>query len=346
MMATGSLSRLAKLSIMAIMALIITACQHRSPSEIARADDPWRVMERVGDVRATKNGEGLAKSLRPGEAVTDHHHVTTGAGTLLILARNGFQLTAGENTSFRLPGTEANPKLSLDYGWLRVRLAKSVDQEARIQTTEFDISASHATLTLRSDAAGTSLTVDAGSAVLATTDGRHRTTLIAGAAAKMAPRSGDYLMIKRASGQDFTAISPLPAATQTKGDDQTQPAPKVTEPQPVKTLLRAERLATAKAAPGSDLAIVPASRPKKAAGRPPESRKTITSTASLLQSKVSDTNPDHRGQAETGVRVIPSAKPEDDAKTPIADPESLDTSSFDPLQLQFDQLTKGLLDGL
>ena len=94
-------------------------------------NDPWRVMERVGDVRAMKDGGVEATSLRPGETVDDDHHVTTGPGTLLILSRNGFQLTAGENSSFQgLPGAGASPKLSLNYGWLRVRLATPVDQRS------------------------------------------------------------------------------------------------------------------------------------------------------------------------------------------------------------------------
>ncbi|MEM8947948.1 MAG: hypothetical protein AAGC99_01320 [Pseudomonadota bacterium] len=333
---------------MAVLALTITACQHRSPSGFAGPTDPWRVMERVGDVRATKNGGVETRSLRPGETVGDDHHITTGPGTLLILARNGFQLTAGENTSIQLPRADASPRLSLDHGWLRVRLATPVDQEARIQTAEFDISASQATLTLRSNAAGTSLTVDTGSVVLATMDGRHRATLIEGGAAKMSPASGDDLLIKRASGRYFNAVSPLPASSQAPDNAPPLPAPKAIEKQSATPAPLPEDSAIEKAAaPRPGLTILPASNPKK---KDSGQTASITQTASkdtLMRPAVSEPKRQSSRKADVSGNLIPSAMLEEKTKrTDSRDSEYLDTSPPDPLQVQFDLLTQGLLDGL
>ena len=44
----------------------------------------------------------------------------------------------------------------------------------------------------------------------------------------MDPASGDDLLIKRASGRDFTAVSTLPASSENQSDDQSSPARQAT----------------------------------------------------------------------------------------------------------------------
>ncbi len=312
----GSGSRLSGLLIAAVICLAAAGCQHSPLSNAQQASEAWRVMERVGDVRMVKDGGGESSPLRPGEAIADNRQVTTSEGSLLILSRNGFQLTAGENTSFRLPAREATSGLFLDHGWLRVRLEKPVDQEMRIKTAEFDINASRAMLTLRATSDGTNLTVEAGSAILATTDGRHRATLTAGAAAKMNPASGDDLLIQPASGKGFTRASPLPAAGQRKD---------------------------------GNLAILPASRKKKPfinrLEAPTPGAKGNASRAPAISPPIAMGPP--RSSAEKN--LIPSSMPEvGQDRLPAALPfdQRIDDLAYDTLQLQFDRLTEGLVDGL
>ncbi len=277
-------------------------------------------MERVGDVRMTRSDGIDSAPLRPGETVPDNRQVTAGKGSLLVLSKNGFQLTAGEHTSFSLPIEGATPGVFLDRGWLRIRLTRAVDQEVRIKTAEFDINASRAMLTLRTDPQGTSLTVDDGSAILATTDGRHRATLVAGAAAKMDSTSGDDLLIQPASGRGFTKVSPLPSA----GD--------------------------AGQRPEADLVIRPASKSKKPHINRLEAPAPNASTSSLEATPVA--SPSLRStnapRPSMDKDVIPSSMPEiDDDEMPTATPyQPPDDMIYDPLALQFERLTKGLVDDL
>ncbi|MGI9487165.1 MAG: FecR domain-containing protein [Geminicoccaceae bacterium] len=274
-------------------------------------------MERVGDVRMKGDHGNESAPLRPGEMIAGNSQITTSGGGLLILSRNGFQVTAGENTSFRLPTEESTSSLFLDRGWLRVRLAKPVDQEVRIKTAQFDINASRAKLTLRATPDGTNLSVDAGSAVLATTDHRHRATLVAGAAAKMGPTSGNELLIQPASGQGFTKISPPSATSQH---------------------------------PSSNLAILPASRTKKPYINRLEASNSDADESSLQMPMVSPSMPSKGVPRPSKERnVIPSSMPEvDDGSWTNTRPhhQQIDGLTFDPLELQFDRLTEGLVDGL
>ncbi len=342
MMSMSSGSSLSGMLMMAILGVSLAGCQHSSSFERESSRDAWRVMERVGDIRMTRNDGFESRSLRPGELVADDGQVTTSGNSLLIISKNGFQLTAGENTSFRLPSAAAAPNLFLERGWLRVRLAKPVDQEVRIKTAEFDINASNATLTLRAEGGGTTLTVDAGSAVLATTDGRHRATLVAGAAAKMDPTSGDDLLIQPASGRGFTKVSPPPASTRSPSSDRNLGAldktKDKTKPQP------------AAAPPAeSDLIILPASHRKMVHKNHPKPMDAIAKAT--LPPQPTDLQPSGRHPTKTDTHpprqgdIIPSSMPEDEP--PITgDDERVRRSVYDPLQLQFDSLTEGLVDGL
>ena len=313
----GSGSRLAGILIAAILSISLIGCQLPSSSEAKRLHETWRVMERVGDVRMKGDLGNESGPLRPGEMIADNSRVTTSGGGLLILSMNGFQITAGENTSFRLPTAESTSGLFLEHGWLRVRLAKPVDQEVRIKTAQFDINASRAKLTLRATPDGTNLTVDAGSAVLATTDHRHRATLIAGAAAKMGPTSDNELLIQPASGQGFTKISPLPATSQH---------------------------------PSSDLAILPASRTKKPYITRLEAPSSDANESSLQMPMISPSKPSKgvpRPSKEKN--MIPSSMPEvDNGSLTTTRPlhQQTDGLTFDPLELHFDRLTEGLVDEL
>ncbi len=210
---------------MGLAALTLAACQH-TPSERAQGSpDVWRVMERVGSIRTTAPDGLELPGLRPGEAITHGSFVATDRSSFLIIARDGMQLTLDESTSLTLPAADAPPKFTVDRGELRLRLATAANRSARILTHRFDITAAHATIVL-SVAAGTAdLSVEDGSAVLTTTDGRHRASLVAGAAARIDGASSDDLLIRKASGEPFTRSVPL--AAETSGDDGTPVASSV-----------------------------------------------------------------------------------------------------------------------
>ena len=303
--------------ITAILCISLFGCQLPSSPDTKRLHEAWRVMERVGNVRMNGGRGNDYAPLRPGETIADNSQIMTSGGGLLIISRNGFQVTAGENTSFRLPTTETTSGLFLDRGWLRVRLAKPVDQEVRIKTAQFDINASRAKLTLRATSEGTSLMVDAGSAVLATTDHRHRATLVAGAAAKIGPNSGGKLLIRPASGQGFTQISPLPA-TSPHSD--------------------------------SNLAILPATRAKKPDINRLEAPDSDVNESSLQMPIASPSTPQNDiTRSSEGKNVIPSSMPEgNDGGLTATRPrhQQMNNLTFDPLELQFDRLTEGLVDEL
>lgn len=352
-MSMGSRPRLSELLIVAIMGLCLTGCQHVLPSDTDMPREAWRVMERIGDVRATTDNGLSSERLRPGETIDDNRQVTTSGGSLLILSRNGFQLTVGENTSFRLSAAKAPSDLFLDNGWLRIRLAMPVDREIRIKTAQFDINAAKATLTLRADPDSTILTVDAGSAVLATTDGRHRATLVAGAAATMAPSSGDDLLIRPASARGFNKVSPLPAPIQHPSNGESATPSKETRSRSATASLHGGNRAPTKASlPGNDLAILPASRPKKPASSRSEGREPITNANPLPRQaapqSIHPLLPKGATRSSMEVNVMPSSMPEKgEGELPASQlHQQVGSPTYDPLQLQFNRLTEGLLDGL
>lgn len=327
---------------LALTMLALVGCQHQSkPGSKDRAEG-WRVLERVGNVRMARDDSQSTTPIRPGETIADGGMIAVDQGALLILARQGVQLTAGENTSVRLADDGPGSSLILDRGWLRVRLATPVDQVARIRSAAFDINASTATLTLRAGPDRSDLSIEDGSATLATIDGRHQTTLVAGAAARIDRRIDSALRIRPASGLAFKEIVPFPAKAQIRKDD---PAPSTKAGPDVDSTIGGPSAASISSDP---IAIRPASRlksPEKSprnaprrienADRPPLPASSITEAPSGSST--------YR-QWEKNV-TAPRALPAVASKQP-ADPIVRRDIPSDPKQRQFDRLTEGLLDGL
>jgi len=328
----------------------LAGCQHRPTSDLEKSARVWRVLERVGQAR-TVDDDGLGTILlRPGDLIEGDRQVVTDMSALAILAGDGVQLTLGENTSLRLAAPASS--MTLDRGLLRVRLATAANREARIKTAHFGVSASNATLKLLARPGGTSLSVIAGTAVLATADGSHQATLAAGAEAKIEEQIGDDLFIRPASGQAFVKVAPLAAAPQARQHDQTQLEAKATTPRSM-----AEEPRSAKPAPTDapamrkNLAILPASQLKRPdAGQPAPSNpmKNVRHIPRPAPSQPEPTAPTARAarsQFEKDV-IVPSIFDTGDSVRPT-DPSVLrQTSAYDPLQLKFQQLTEGLVDGL
>lgn len=325
--------------------LVLSGCQHAPQKGAGEAPTVWRVLERVGQVRTAVADRPAPDMPRPGEAIAEGARVTTGRGALLILQKDGVQFTAGEDTSVRLPSSSAASGLFLDHGWLRVRVASGVDREARIETTHFNINTSSTTLTLRTGPKSTDLAIEAGSAVLATADGLHHATLVAGAGARMDQAAGDDLLIRTASGGPFTKVTPLPAEIQHRHDG---PEPAQPNADKVRSVTDAPPARAAETVPaGGGLAILPASRLKTAERVSPAAAepKTAASPASgpdvprlrLATPSTAAERPSFRS------RVVPSSMHDDAVQT---DPIPRQAGTFDPLQIRFDRLTEGLVDGL
>lgn len=344
------------LAIAALAILALGGCQHASPSTTAETPTTWRVLERVGDVRATRHGGAATDRLRPGASITGAHQVTTGMGAVLILASDGMQLTAGENTSFSLGETSTAGGLFLDRGWLRVRLARAADRKTPIKTDHFDVNASSATLTLRTSPQGDDLAVDEGSATVATQDGRHHATLVAGAAAKIDPSSNHDLLIKRASGKAFSKVTPL-EATQ-RQDDHIEDGPAPTQDRkPTSSKAEPDRDSKPMAASiGAESQIVrPASRLRTVSdpivvdavevGLSPTSQ-SVRHAATSNQSATSTTW-EHSEVADQRLDPFaPSSMPDPFAEARELEGMERPATIVDPLQIQFDRLTEGLLDGI
>ncbi|MGI9416551.1 MAG: hypothetical protein ACR2RA_01805 [Geminicoccaceae bacterium] len=325
-----------------LIMLSLVGCQHPSMSTSEKQSEAWRVLERVGDVRVAGKSGRATSLVRPGETLADDGLVTVDRGALLILAKPGIQLTAGEDTSLRLATDGTGSSLLLDRGWLRVRLATAVNHAARIKTAAFDINASSATLTLRAGEERSDLSIEDGSATLATVDGRHHATLVAGAAARIEEGIDGTLMIRPASGQAFRKVTPLPATNQHQEENhdltvQAEPdAPSAMAAPPAASRSQ-ERMA-----------ILPASRLIKPREHPTNMPAPI----------------EIAGRAPTLAPTAAKAAPAPDVQIQRRQEMTLPETSFvaadrqpntsiirqagtpDPLQQKFDRLTAGLLDGL
>jgi len=329
--------------IIAIVGFGLAGCQHTPKPNPADQPRAWRVLERVGDVRSAMGPGPEATQLRPGETITGDRRVITGKGALLILAADGIQLTAGENTSLML-SERAQVDLVLNQGWLRVRIENAVNRETRIQTAHFDMNTSATLLTLRASNNATDLDVETGSVRLATTDGRHQATLVAGTAAKIDQMTSDDLFIQTGAEEAFA----LPTDRQMATRDYRSFS--LADANSSRTRGSQTSLSTAAVMLLESTAILPASRKKenitgqleipkqveKAGFRPfpaaPEANQALPSKAMTVApinnatswSQDSNIDPDDRSND----------------LTPI------DNRIVDPLQLQFDQLAKGLVDHL
>ena len=352
---------------LAIIALTISACQHVPGSGQDRSSTGWRVLERIGQARMVDGNSPAAETLRPGATLADHVQVINGKGALLILQKEGVQITAGEDTSFRLPATAANASLDLDRGWLRLRLATAANRELRIKTAHFDINTANATLTLRATPQGSDLAIEAGSITLATIDGRHHATLVAGAAAKIDQTSGDDLLIRKASGRPFTKVAPLPprstehdseppASQSIKAPEELvaeQPSMKTPPPSPPTAA------ALGRSTMNEDVVILPASRPRRVDMPNPERRmpedngrapSALWPTVPLENvPEAAIAGPRFAEPITRPARTEPAMPPSMPARAemqrssvPIVPPAGI----FDPLQANFDRLTEGLFDGL
>ena len=353
--------------IAAVIALTIAGCQHAPEAYRDKSSMGWRVLERVGQARMVHDDSPASELLRPGETLGHHTQVINGRGALLILQKDGVQITAGEETSFRLPEATANSSLDLARGWLRLRLATAANQKTRVKTAHFDINTANATLTLRATPEGSDLTVEAGSITLATTDGLHHATLVAGAAAKMERASGDDLLIRKASGRPFTRVAPLPAEPAGQASEPTPSAPieipvepvaeqpSMKAPPPPISAAAASDLSTIK----KDVVILPASRPSRVDMPIPEMR--LPEDSGRLPSGLSSPAPRRNAPLAAIARpsfaepitrpaiAEPATRPSAPARAILqwsADPIVRPADSSDPLQVDFDRLTEGLIDGL
>lgn len=323
----------------ALMVLVLVGCQHPSTTDPEARPESWRVLERVGDVRVARDDGRRMNLVRPGETIADGGLVTVDQGALLILARRGVQLTAGENTSLRLVGDDPGSSLILDRGWLRARLATSVDRAVRIRTAAFDINSSSATLTLRAGSDRSDLSIEEGSAKLSTVDGRHQATLVAGAAARIDETTDSALMIRPASGLKFKTVVPLPSKTQSREDGR-GPSERI---EPNVGLVVDDPHATS--ASGPRFAILPASRLTRPPGNRPNAPRRVEKAempSTPAPSPVEATlTPSTYLQPKKGV-ISPATAPAI-AKRRADDPIVRKAGSNDP---SFDRLTAGLLDGL
>lgn len=339
-------------TVVAIIVLAVAGCQHAPRSARGMPPEAWRVLERVGEARTVDENSPASGLLRPGETLADRTQVISGKGALLILQKGGVQITVGEDTSFRLPTAAADSGLDLDRGWLRVRLVTAVNRKMRVKTAHFDINASNTTLALRAAPHGSDLTVEAGSVTLATTDGLHHATLVAGAAAKINQASGDYLLIRTASGLPFTRVAPLPAKSRHHDSDPSKPNEALAQPVAEQPSTKAPPPRKPVAAPTmeEDVVILPASRLKSAdmprSGQP--TREPIISLPPKPLPSVSLRNapPTAIAQPSFTEKIISSSIPAAaDIKRP-AEPVLRQADASDPLQIDFDRLTEGLVDGL
>lgn len=327
------------------VALALVGCQHTVTSDAQKPSSSWRVLERVGDVRMLTEEEAVGVPLLPGNEVAADRRVTAGTGALLILAQDGIQLTAGENTSLRLSDPTARAGLFLDRGWLRVRLAAAANRSARIKTPHFDISASSGTFTLRTMADETSLSVETGSAVLATSDGRHRATLVAGATARIDQASGSDLFVQQASGQAFTEVSPLPAAPEDGVGDNIS-SERIEKEEPRSDFPSGKASAVVR---DRDIAIRPASRKKverHALPTVPQPAEPADAPPSPPFSAPMSVTPSTDHGRSPRPDVVRSSMTSDRVDGRQGDPAVHRSVPFDPVQLNFDRLTDGLLSGL
>lgn len=337
--------------IVTVMAFL-AGCQHASVNSAEKPLHAWRILERVGDVRSSDALNAETASLRPGETIRGERLVTTGPGALLILAGAGAQLTVSENTSVRL-SDQSTSDLFLNRGRLRVRLAKAVDSDARIQTAHFDLNATSTSFLLLAGPNGTNIVVDDGSVRLATADGRHQATLNAGAAAKIDSSVDDDLFIRPAGGEAFAKVGSLSKA------------------KPTNDVKQRPTLSTAIGSPSLDLTSSGSSskhpEPKLSlaptdqfAIRPASRLKSNDAGLSTLQGSFDQPGlqPDlavHPATAtpfHAAVELLndeeerPNASPTGFDKFQPADPPLENTGMVDSLQLQFDLLTGGLVDQL
>lgn len=298
----------------------ILGCSHPSTETNDSSFSTWRVLERVGNVRASNEGATAIASLRPGDTLASDHQLVTGKSALLILAGDGIQITTGKNTSLQLSATS----LFLNHGWVRIRLTRAVNRKVRIQTTQFDLSASSTMMILRAAAGSADVTVETGSVRLATSDGRHQATLVAGAAAKIDHAQGDDLLIRPAFEKAFARQQPLSAAAISTPIDSSTPA--------------------------ASLAISPASRLNDVGVNRQSLQKpdNIAATGSaLMTSKSNKAAPTNKAAGPLiEMDTLPGPTPDGiSALQPVN--TTLESTGFtDPLELQFDRLTKGLVDQL
>ena len=326
---------------------MLASCQPVSTPDVDRPSASWQVLERIGDVRMTAKSEPVDLPLLPGQKVADGRQVTAGRGALLILGRNGVQLTAGENTSLRLSDPAAASGIQLDSGWLRVRLASAVNRGARIKTPHFDISASSGILTLRANDVETGLSIETGRAVLATPDGRYRATLAAGAAARIDRATGSDVFIRSASGQPFKRIAPLP----TESLPHDRPENSVGSIGERDARVDATFPLPSTAVSSHDVNVLRASNDKKEQGLDESSatgrirqagllKDVSNSEANIAKTKAAETDPFFKDH------MIPSSMPPDKINGDPIDLIDRPAPKAVLPESRFDLLTEGLLDGL
>ena len=337
------LDRAAK-AVVTLLLMILAGCQSQSSSGLHQTVKPWRVLERIGDVRTARNADSQAKAVQPGDVIALGGLLSTGKGSLAILNAGGVQLTLGESTSLRLSSPGAM-EIALKHGRLIVRAAMAADQKARIVTKHFSIQSSSTTFALRTSHDGATVSVDSGSIVLATTDDRHRAVLAAGASARIDRATSHDLMIRNASSEDFRTLAPLSSRqgisssmTSTSGSDRdvglSQDATVIRPASHSSSRLDLEQ--------ASNLEI------QEEAEMMPQT--AITPTNSEIIPAISEAAPNSRS-AEP-LDVWPSRDPamptsrsgnDDGLSTPPSDGSQ---DELDLLQMQFDLLTDGLTDNL
>ena len=335
-------------TVIALGLAFLAGCQSPPPASLPQAVEPWRVLERIGNVRATRNAEALAKAIHPGDVLIGGHILSTGRGGIAILKTGGVQLTLGENTSVQLSGPGMTD-VSLNHGQLRVRAATAANRKTRIVTRQFDIHSSSTSFVLHANQDGATVSVDSGSIVLATSDGQHRIVLSAGTDAMLNGSTNNDLSIRRASSETFTKVAPL-STTVPDGSVSSSITPPTSNDRPIP-------------AEDSDMIIRPASLPSPKRDReeptsspaspnrtqvvaqdaiPPRHSEIIPATSDIAPKSLTVEPLDTRPSNDPGLSSSSSLN--DDVASPSQRNDNID--ELDILRMQFDRLIEGLADDL
>ena len=287
----------------------------RKPNVIGAWSRAWAIPELRMDTRPTQT------DLYAGDQIAGNSLIVIGRSSHLILSQDEVQLTASSDSSITLPASMSQPALSHHYGSVRVRLNAAANATKLIATPHLTASGTNAVVDLEVDDQESLITVTSGNIVLSTSNGHHHAQLAAGASARLGIRTNGRLEIQPAAGLPFrgeprTLGRPLQARSQWNPHRQTD----VEIMQASKTLGEHDTKAL------SDIAIMPASRPKTKPPAPETAPAVITANY-----------PDPSASEEAMQPAEPSqsiAADYDDKTGPMT------------LQQQFDNLTKGLLDDL
>jgi hypothetical protein len=334
-------------AITALLLAILSGCQSPSSSGLPKTVEPWRLLERVGHVRAATNADALARAVRPGDLLTEGHILSTGRGGLAILKTDGVQLTLGESTSVRL-STPDMPNIALNQGWLRVRATTAANRKARITNRHFSVHGSNTVFVIRADHDGATLSVDSGDIVLSAMNGLHRAVLAAGAGAKIGNATSHELMVRKASNEDFIKLTPL----STKESDDSAPSsmmPASGANRPADASKNAMIIRRASQRSLKKEREHLSDTASRSGARVTTESRTVPTPPAVVRALSEVTPPplsvEPLGALPSNAPVVSSSSRIDDGVRPSSSPPDT-VDELDHLQMQFDLLTEGLTDNL